>query len=116
MRNCSGFTTVEALAVFSLFLMVSVTLLPSFLQIKLEDHQLLIKRQVLSQLHDDLIEIAYGKHQENPEQQNYQETWMGVKVTYTFVKETDLTKGCAKWKYAKQEDHEVCLYAYPAKQ
>ncbi|SDN07606.1 type II secretion system protein [Sediminibacillus halophilus] len=116
MKNCRGFTTIEALAVFSLFLMVSVTILPGLLHIKMEDYQLLIKRQVLSQLHDDLIEIAYGKQQENPESENYQDTTMGVKVTYTFVNETDLTKGCAKWQYAKQEDHEVCLYAYPAKQ
>ncbi|WP_026569959.1 type II secretion system protein [Sediminibacillus terrae] len=116
MRNCRGFTTIEALAVFSVFLMVSVSLLPSFLYIKLEDQQLLIKRQVLSQLHDDLIEIAYGEHQENPENHNHQESKMGVEVMYTFTKETELTKGCAEWKDAKQKEHEVCLYAFPAKQ
>ncbi|WP_053219216.1 type II secretion system protein [Virgibacillus senegalensis] len=115
MRNCKGFSTLEAMAAFSIFLMVSVTILPSIYFIKIEDHTLTLKRQVLSQLHEDLLEMSYGDQLENPEQKNYHVIIKGRKIDFHFVKETNLIEGCAKWKNAKKEIDEVCLYGYPAK-
>lgn len=111
-HNPNGFTLVESLATLSIFLMITLTIVPILYQITLEEEVLKQRRMVQSFLHDELLDtiassipiefpISFNKRVNN-----------GPEITFEFVTENNLLKGCANWNNVKKIQETICLYGY----
>ncbi|TGB04315.1 type II secretion system protein [Halobacillus salinus] len=102
--NYRGFTLAETIFSFSLFLLVTLMILPLLIQVKVEQKELSIKRQAISSLHDQIVSwrephdaLPYSRTDpEHPE------------VLYTFQYENGYIQGCADFNTTNMK--EVCLY------
>lgn len=102
--NSKGFTLAETVFSFSLFLLVTLTVLPILIQVRIEQKDLSTKRQAISTLHDDVISwdqpldvlpLTYT-HPDHPS------------LVFKFTIKNHLIKGCTT-----TFNKEVCFYGAP---
>lgn len=106
--NNKGFTLIEVLVSFSLIMLLATTFLPISSIIQQHTTILSDKRIVSSKLHDELLDQLWGK--QNLSSQSYTKIVNKKLVSFDFIIENELTKGCAIWENAKNKNEKFCLY------
>mgnify|MGYP005850824387 CR=1 FL=1 len=110
----NGFVLSELLVSFSLIMMVSFTLLPIILQLKVEQNILFQYREIQSQLHNELQSFSSTTSTESIYFKKELEINNAV-VIITCEKEDKLWKGCATWNNVKTQKEKICQYYHPSK-
>ncbi|MBA2173609.1 prepilin-type N-terminal cleavage/methylation domain-containing protein [Halobacillus locisalis] len=106
MNNSRGFTLVETLTAFSLFLFLTLTLLPLLFEVRSSQKDLSIQRLSLSTLHDQLHTIEEKKEATLP---LIIQDHRWSHIYYEFTIEDQHLKGCLKIKEETIET--ICLFA-----
>lgn len=107
MKNSNGFFTVEAIASYTIFLTILLTLVPIIYQVKVDQETLSQRRYAQTALQDELLEHLYSSEAKDTVvyMDNQEST-----VTFHFKNTADLVQGCATWLNAKKKKEEFCLY------
>lgn len=111
LRNNKGYFAIEAIAAFSVFLTVLLTLTPLLIQLKTEQEILSERRYIQSQLQGELLDYLFPSAGYTDDE-NMEPTDRKTAI-YQFKEENNLVKGCAKWENAKANQETFCLYGKP---
>lgn len=110
MKNNKGFFEVEAIASFSIFLIIMLTLIPIVYQIKTEQETLNERRNAYTQLQGRMLEHLYFNESNGskplPEDQNSEQ----YQFSFQFTENNEIVKGCVTWENAKLQEETFCLY------
>lgn len=103
----SGFTLIEVLVAKSVLITLLVTFIPIYSMITYEQNVLKTRLFVTSMLHDDIQLFDNGENKTN----HYTKTINQQPINFTFTKQNNYLKGCAKWVNVQKREEESCLYA-----
>lgn len=106
MKNNKGFFEVEAIASFSIFLIIMLTLIPIVYQIKIEQETLNERRNAYTQLQGRMLEQLYFNESNSTEDQNSER----YQFRFQFTESNEIVKGCVTWENAKLQEETFCLY------
>lgn len=106
MKSYNGFTLIEVLIAKSVLITLLATFIPIFTIISFEQNVLHTRLLVTSSLHDELQ--FFEKKNNNTDL--YTKAINQHTITFTFTKNVDYSKGCAKWINVQKRHEETCLY------
>lgn len=110
MKNNKGFFAVEAIASFSIFLTIMLTLLPLVYQLKTDQETLSQRRYVQTELQGQMLEYLHPAIPENQENYEIKLKETHPAIAFQFNEDNNLIKGCATWKNAKNIQENFCIY------
>jgi hypothetical protein len=110
LRNNKGYIGLDAIFSFSLFLLLTLFLLPIVMQIKIEQENVMIESKMISAIYFELMELENTSSLKFPitKEVNIQHTEANIQI----IKENKLVKGCINWNNYKNEQESKCLYVY----
>ncbi|KGX89184.1 hypothetical protein [Pontibacillus litoralis] len=107
-QNYNGFISLTSLYSFSLFLILSLSLLPIVATIQAEQSFLQEERHVVHALANELQQALYYKKEAFPFV--ISTTISSEPVTISFTIDGEMIKGCAHWSTIRHEERKECLY------
>jgi len=103
---------IEALFAISIIFMLVMTVIPIVSLINTETTLKRDRLELTNTLHDALQPYLWINH---PVPDTYQKD-IGLKsVTFSFIREGNMIKGCVEWNNVKQTEESICLYGIPEK-
>ncbi|GAB3052016.1 prepilin-type N-terminal cleavage/methylation domain-containing protein [Virgibacillus ainsalahensis] len=109
----NGFTLIEVLIASTLLITVVTTVFPIITLLTNEKDNLSDRRILTSKVHDELQDYLWDKEKSTPDQ--FTEIIRMKEVTFTFTKEKEYIKGCARWENVKKTKETICLYGISEK-
>lgn len=110
LSNSRGFTFIEILIAANLIFMVVTTIVPIASLLEKERTILNNRRVFIMRLHDELQPYLW----ENASlPATYQRLINQTNVTFNFIHEEKLMKGCATWENARETTETICLHGHP---
>lgn len=103
---------IETLIATSIILMLIITMIPIISLMNTEKKLRLERLEFMNSLHDALQPYLW---MEQPIPHTYQKNIDLKPVTFSFVREGNMIKGCVEWNNVKQTEERVCLYGIPEK-
>lgn len=103
--NNRGFTLVEVICAFSLIMIIATAILPLLTQVRMEQHDLSIKRHAILALNNHLTVLSHDLSIQFPyeiQEDNY---------SFSFEVQTQYIEGCVNWEDSHNEKNKFCLYA-----
>ncbi|WP_181350098.1 type II secretion system protein [Thalassobacillus sp. CUG 92003] len=104
----NGFSLIEAMLSLTVFLIITLSLLPVLVQTQHSERDLEVKRHALSRLHDHLLIAMADPNPSWPLTKT--ETIFDSLITVQIESENGLIKACASWQERHQDNQEICLY------
>lgn len=111
--NRNGYMLFNSILSLSLFLLITLTLLPSISTLYKELSRLQDRREWILILHNEIRQVMYLNENMLPMQKA--KTHKGIYGHLTFQTSNALIKGCLEWENHREQLERVCLYAKPPK-
>ncbi|MDC3415510.1 hypothetical protein [Aquibacillus salsiterrae] len=112
--DCKGFLLTEVLVCLSIFSIIIFTLIPIIKQVRMDEYQLSLKREIELELHDQLQYYLWA----------YRDITLPITISkkvkmkeayFTINQRDNLLEGCVEWQNEDKTTKRTCLYGYPSK-